>query len=83
MGGGLHDLLQYYIGGGLPNFLQYYIEGGLESLLQYYSLRIGKNVTNTRFRWVRPNYYDITWEGLLKFITIFRGLILYTIHYFS
>ena len=37
MGGGLPDLLQYYIGGGLPNLLQYYIGGGLESLLQYYS----------------------------------------------
>ena len=36
-GGGLPDLLQYYIGGGLPNLLQYYIGGGLESLLQYYS----------------------------------------------
>ena len=37
MGGGLPDLLQYYIGGGLPNLLQYYIGVGLESLLQYYS----------------------------------------------
>ena len=37
MGGGLPDLLQYYIGGGLPNLLQYFIGGGLESLLQYYS----------------------------------------------
>ena len=36
-GGGLPDLLQYYIGGGLPNLLQYYIGRGLESLLQYYS----------------------------------------------
>ena len=36
-GGGLPDLLQYYIGGGLPNLLQYYIGVGLESLLQYYS----------------------------------------------
>ena len=27
-GGGLPDLLQYYIGGGLPNSLQYYIGGG-------------------------------------------------------
>ena len=27
MGGGLPDLLQYYIGGGLPNLLQYYIGG--------------------------------------------------------
>ena len=27
-GGGLPDLLQYYIGGGLPNLLQYYIRGG-------------------------------------------------------
>ena len=26
-GGGLPDLLQYYIGGGLPNLLQYYIGG--------------------------------------------------------
>ena len=37
MGGGLPDLLQYYIGVGLPNLLQYYIGGDLESLLQYYS----------------------------------------------
>ena len=37
MGGGLPDLLQYYIGGGLPNLLQYYIGVGLESLLKYYS----------------------------------------------
>ena len=37
MGGGLPDLLQYYIGGDLPNLLQYYIGGGLGSLLQYYS----------------------------------------------
>ena len=37
MGGGLPDLLQYYIGGGIPNLLQYYIGVGLESLLQYYS----------------------------------------------
>ena len=37
MGGGLPDLLQYYIGVGLPNLLQYYIGGGLESLLQFYS----------------------------------------------
>ena len=36
-GGGLPDLLQYYIGGGVPNLLQYYIGGGLESLLQCYS----------------------------------------------
>ena len=36
-GGGLPDLLEYYMGGGLPNLLQYYIGGGLESLLQYYS----------------------------------------------
>ena len=36
-GGGLPDLLQYYIGGGLPNLLQYYIGRGLERLLQYYS----------------------------------------------
>ena len=37
MGGGLPDLLQYYIGVGLPNLLQYYMGGGLESLLQYCS----------------------------------------------
>ena len=37
MGGGLPDLLQYYIGGGLPNLLQYYTGGGLENLLQYFS----------------------------------------------
>ena len=36
-GGGLPDLLQYYIGVGLPNLLQYYIGRGLERLLQYYS----------------------------------------------
>ena len=36
-GGGLPDLLQYYIGGDLPNLLQYYIGVGLEILLQYYS----------------------------------------------
>ena len=39
-GGGLPDLLQYYIGGGLPNLLQYYMGGGLESLLQYYSFEM-------------------------------------------
>ena len=40
MGGGLPDLLQYYIGGGLPNLLQYYIGVGIESLLQYYSFEM-------------------------------------------
>ena len=37
MGGGLPDLLQYYIGGGSPQFITILHRGGLESLLQYYS----------------------------------------------
>ena len=37
MGGGLPDLLRYYIGGDLPNLLQYYIGVVVESLLQFYS----------------------------------------------
>ena len=37
-GGGLPDLLQYYIGGGgSPQFITILHRGGLESLLQYYS----------------------------------------------
>ena len=36
-GGGLPDLLQYYIGGGLPNLLQYYIGGVLKV---YYNITV-------------------------------------------
>ena len=38
-GGGLPDLLQYYIGGGLPNLLQYYIGGVLKV---YYNITVLK-----------------------------------------
>ena len=38
-GGGLPDLLEYYIGGGVPNFLQYYIGGVLKV---YYNITVLK-----------------------------------------
>ena len=38
-GGGLPDLLQYYIGGGLLNLLQYYI-GGVVKI--YYNITVLK-----------------------------------------
>ena len=37
MGGGLPDLLQYYIGEGLPNLLQYYIGVALKV---YYNITV-------------------------------------------
>ena len=41
-GGGLPDLLQYYMGGGLPNLLQYYI-GGV--------FKIHYNITVLKGKW--------------------------------
>ena len=41
-GGGLPDLLQYYIGGGLPNLLQYYI--GV-------TLKVYNNITVLEGKW--------------------------------
>ena len=38
-GGGLPDLIQYYIGWGLPNLLQYYIGGVLKV---YYNITVLK-----------------------------------------
>ena len=35
--------------------------------------QIRKNVANTRFWGVHPDYYDITKGGSLKFITILQG----------
>ena len=40
-GGGLPDLLQYYMGGGQLHLLQYYMGGGPPNLLQYYNWRGG------------------------------------------
>ena len=38
-GGGLPDLLQYYIGGGLPNLLQYYsFERKMEGYIPFSAL---------------------------------------------
>ena len=90
-GGGLQNLLQYYsferkMEGYNPfsalnklkgfHFILFNVDLCLHILSQ-----IRKNVANTRFQGVHPDYHDITQGGSLKFITILQGGGVFLIYY--